>query len=132
MKICSKCKNNLPYSDFSPANGGKYLRPECKKCARVLSKQRKLLKEKYGYPNKNYICPICLRNETQLVGTGGNASIWVVDHDHLTNKFRGHICHQCNRGLGLFQDDISRFSRAIQYLATADSTPVALTAPAIG
>jgi hypothetical protein len=132
MKTCSKCKNNLPSSDFSPANGGKYLRPECKKCARVLSKQRKLLKEKYGYPNENHTCPICLRNESQLVGTGGNASIWVVDHDHLTNKFRGHICHQCNRGLGLFQDDISRFSRAIQYLAAAETTPVALTAPAIG
>lgn len=132
MKTCSKCKKQLPSSDFSPANGGKYLRPECKKCARILSKQRKLLKEKYGYPNKNYTCPICLRNETQLIGTGGNASIWVVDHDHLTNKFRGHICHQCNRGLGLFQDDVSRFSRAIEYLAAADSTPVALTAPAIG
>ena len=56
-------------------------------------------------------------NEEELKGTGGNASIWVVDHDHITNSFRGHICHNCNRGLGVFQDDVNRLERAIRYLS---------------
>lgn len=117
MKQCSKCKNILPVSEFSPSSGGKYLRPECKSCAKNLANKRKELKKIHGYPESNYICPICLKNEKELEGTGGNASVWVVDHDHITDEFRGHICHNCNRGLGVFQDDIKRLQRAIQYLS---------------
>ena len=121
MKQCSKCNQLLDESLFSPSSGGKYLRPECRKCGYKLSKERKLLKQKYGNPPQDYSCPICLKTEEQLKGTGGNASTWVVDHDHNTNTFRGHICHNCNRGLGVFQDDISRFSRAIEYLSANEN-----------
>ena len=117
MKTCSKCKLSLPYSDFSPSSGGKYLRPECKSCAKKLSKEREELRKIYGYPPEGYVCPICLKDEEELKGTGGNASVWVVDHNHETNTFRGHICHNCNRGLGVFQDSIDRLNRAIAYLA---------------
>lgn len=118
MKTCSKCKLELDESNFSPSSGGKYLRPECKSCAKKLSKKREELKEQYGYPESGYVCPICLKSEEQLVGTGGNASVWVVDHDHDSDKFRGHLCHNCNRGLGVFQDDKERLQRAIKYLST--------------
>ena len=117
MKICSKCKIELDNSNFSPSSGGKYLRPECKSCARKLSKEREELRKIYGYPIEGYRCPICNKDEDELKGTGGNASIWVVDHDHNTNTFRGHICHNCNRGLGVFEDNIDRLNRAIAYLA---------------
>jgi hypothetical protein len=116
MKTCSKCKINLDDSEFSPSSGGKYLRPECKKCAKKLSKRREELKKQYGYPNLDYTCPVCLKNETELKGTGGNASVWVVDHNHDTDSFRGFLCHNCNRGIGVFQDDIDRLNRAIKYL----------------
>jgi hypothetical protein len=117
MKTCSKCKLVLNYSEFSPSSGGKYLRPECRQCAKKLAKRREELKKEFGYPVSNYICPICLMSEEELKGTGGNASIWVVDHNHYTDKFRGHICHNCNRGLGVFQDDVERLQRAIKYLS---------------
>lgn len=117
MKTCSKCKLELDDSSFSPSSGGKYLRPECKSCAKRLSKEREELRKLYGYPLDGYTCPICLKNEYELKGTGGNASVWVVDHDHENNIFRGHICHNCNRGLGVFQDNIDRLKRAIDYLS---------------
>ena len=117
MKKCNKCKLILNEENFSPANGGKYLRPECKNCANALSKRRKLLKEQFGTPDEDYACPICNRKENELIGTGGKAGIWVIDHCHSSNKFRGHICHQCNRGIGLFQDDIERLKRCIKYLS---------------
>ena len=117
MKTCSKCKLDLDNSEFSPSSGGKYLRPECRQCAKKLAKRREELKKEFGYPVNDYACPICLKNEDELKGTGGNASIWVVDHDHITNTFRGHICHNCNRGLGVFQDDVERLQRAIKYLS---------------
>lgn len=116
MKKCSKCHNTLDESFFSPSSGGRYLRPECKKCARELSKERKQLRKQYGNPPDGYSCPICLKTEDQLQGTGGNASIWVIDHNHSTKKFRGHLCHNCNRGIGVFQDDIERIKRVIEYL----------------
>ncbi len=116
MKICSKCKLELNDLSFSPSSGGKYLRPECRSCARKLSKRREELKKEYGYPETNHICPICLKNENELKGSGGNASVWVVDHNHNTNSFRGFLCHNCNRGIGVFQDNIERLKRAIEYL----------------
>jgi hypothetical protein len=122
MKKCSKCQKVLEESFFSPSSGGKYLRPECKKCATELAKERKLLRKKYGNPPLNYSCPICLKKEDELKGTGGNASVWVVDHDHTTKKFRGHLCHNCNRGIGVFQDDIERINRAIYYLSDISKT----------
>ncbi len=82
-----------------------------------MAKQRLELRKVWGYPDERHICPICLKNEEELKGTGGNASIWVVDHDHITNSFRGHICPNCNRGLGVFQDDVNRLERAIRYLS---------------
>lgn len=122
MKVCSKCKVNLEDSDYSPSSGGKYLRPECRNCAKKLSKERTELRKLYGYPEAGYVCPICLKNEEELLGTGGNASVWVVDHDHTTNTFRGHLCHNCNRGLGVFQDNLNRLQRAINYLSSSSSS----------
>ena len=119
MKTCSKCKIELDDLEFSPSSGGKYLRPECKSCAKKLAKRREELKKEFGYPNSDYVCPICLKNENELKGTGGNASIWVVDHNHDTDDFRGHLCHNCNRGLGVFQDKVERLERAIRYLSTS-------------
>ena len=115
-KVCSKCKQELDDSAFSPSSGGKYLRPECRKCASRLAKERKILREQYGNPPEGYKCPICLKGEDQLIGTGGNASVWVIDHDHEKNVFRGHLCHNCNRGIGVFQDEVVRLERAISYL----------------
>lgn len=41
----------------------------------------------------------------------------VVDHCHTTGKVRGMLCHNCNRGLGLFQDSIKNLQSATCYLA---------------
>jgi len=116
MKICSKCKQSLPVESFSPSSGGKYLRPECRGCGSELAKERRELRKEYGYPAAGYRCPICLKTESELAGTGGKASVWVVDHNHDTKAFRGHLCHNCNRGIGIFQDDVNRIKRAMEYL----------------
>lgn len=116
MKVCSKCNNSLNESSFSPASGGKYLRSECKNCANILAKKRKELRKKYPYPKDDYKCPICLKIEQELKGNGGKAKTWVVDHDHITELFRSYLCHNCNRGSGIFNDNVERLKRLINYL----------------
>ena len=36
--------------------------------------------------------------------------------DISTGKFRGMLCHHCNRGLGNFKDNIQNLENAILYL----------------
>jgi hypothetical protein len=40
----------------------------------------------------------------------------VIDHNHLTNKIRGLLCHNCNAGLGFFKDSSHRLREAVRYL----------------
>jgi hypothetical protein len=56
-------------------------------------------------------CPICL---TPAQDTGVRKLVW--DHDHGNGHFRGWICCQCNRAIGLFADDPEALTRAALYL----------------
>jgi hypothetical protein len=56
-------------------------------------------------------CAIC------SVEMGGNGSSALhVDHCHTTGKVRGAICSACNRGIGIFNDNIKVMAVAIEYL----------------
>ena len=71
----------------------------------------KLFEEQKG------VCAICGKPEEAIMNnrykTKSNLS---VDHNHSTGKIRGLLCQKCNRGLGLFEDNQSRLSKAYDYL----------------
>lgn len=55
-------------------------------------------------------CAICRSTApSSIVG-------WHTDHDHNTGEVRGILCENCNRGLGMYQDDVSFLRRAAAYL----------------
>ena len=77
------------------------------------------LKSRYGISEKEWealfdaqgrCCAICKSNEPQSrVG-------WHTDHEKGTKNIRGILCENCNRGLGMYRDDISNLRRAAAYL----------------
>jgi len=81
------------------------------------------LKSTYGITQEDYEklekqqdckCAVC-------GGDGFKMREWhfkklVVDHDHVTGKVRGLLCHNCNRALGLLKDDPKVLLNAVDYL----------------
>ena len=117
-KICSKCGLELPIEKFGRSSGAKYRRTECNSCNRELVRVRNELRKITPPPKENHTCPICEKNADQVKGAGGKKSgHWCLDHDHKTGKFRGWICHTCNRAIGQLQDDIRILENAIKYIA---------------
>lgn len=62
--------------------------------------------------NKCYLCG----SEGFLIGKNNHNEKLVVDHDHNTGKVRKLLCHNCNRALGLFQDNPEVLRKAADYV----------------
>ncbi len=55
-------------------------------------------------------------------GVGRQEKDICVDHCHKTGAFRGFLCQQCNRGLGMLGDDIPGLTSALEYLKQSGAT----------
>lgn len=76
-----------------------------------LEKKYNLTKEGYQYlfDAQNGVCAIC-DNPEKL------RRRLAVDHDHISGKIRGLLCHRCNTAIGLLEDNIKTMEAAINYL----------------
>lgn len=117
-KCCAKCKRDLPLSAFAKANGN-YPRSECRECGKKQHKIREELKKVNPKPGADYNCPICERSYEDVKYLGNRINGWCMDHDHTTHKFRGYLCHDCNKALGFFKDNIDLLKSAVKYLENA-------------
>ena len=61
------------------------------------------------FESQGGVCAICGRIDSD----GRRLS---VDHDHRAGKVRGLLCGKCNRGIGIFDEDIIKLQSAINYL----------------
>lgn len=62
------------------------------------------------YRQQNGRCAICRNKPIRALG---------VDHCHSSGTIRGLLCENCNRGLGLFKDNVRSLQKAITYLEAA-------------
>ena len=60
------------------------------------------------YERQEECCAIC-KKDIELVDSA-------IDHNHETGEFRGVLCKQCNRALGMFQDSEIVLQNALEYL----------------
>lgn len=120
---------------------GKFNEKPCRKCGNLFSPKAPshlycsqqcadwgvdtaYLKRNYGIDldiytkmldNQKSKCGIC-GSAGFLMNKNTHKVLLVVDHDHKTGKVRKLLCHNCNRALGLFQDDKTILEKAVKYL----------------
>lgn len=119
MKICSQCGEEKDYTHYNkePRNSDGYT-GSCKECRNSNRRGKRQLEGKkhrakqYGLSVEQYeayfleaSCGIC-----------GIKDDLVLDHNHETGEVRGVLCGKCNRGLGLFNDNIEDLKGAIEWL----------------
>lgn len=75
----------------------------------TMAQRQELLKK------ANFKCEICAI-ELEHEETKQSYRTCHIDHDHDTNKIRGVLCPNCNRGLGMFKDKIDVLEAALNYL----------------
>lgn len=137
-KICKHCKIEKNIELFHHAKIKRKndsvikVRPRCKSCEHELrmknrranpiataaacrkSKLKRLFgitPEKYDEINEiqNNVCAICSRESP-------DGRRLHIDHCHKTNVIRGLLCHDCNRGIGMFRDDPKLLQKAAEYV----------------
>ena len=93
--------------------------PVKRKASKAYHRKRRLMQE-FGITPKEYDgllkdqggkCAICGAIDSDSTGRR-----LAVDHDHVTGKVRGLLCHNCNVGIGNFKDDPNLLRKAIKYL----------------
>lgn len=107
MRKCPKCGRILPETDFAPRTR------HCKLCRRDYDWQYKygITPEQYYelYKAQNGKCKICSKKLE-------DGKYLDVDHDKETGNIRGLLCNNCNKGLGMFKENVEALKNAAKYL----------------
>ena len=76
------------------------------------------------FENQEGLCATCARLMCLCIGRRVKCRTRAhVDHDHITGKVRGMLCHDCNVAIGMMKDSPNRLRSAAQYLETEPSGP---------
>ena len=74
------------------------------------ARYQEMLREQGG------VCAICAQPERAPDKASGKTKDLAIDHCHATGAIRALLCSNCNRGLGLFNDDVALLAKAQSYV----------------
>jgi len=120
----NKDKRNLYSKNYYKSNRESVLKKqkiyyELNKTEIINKNRNRYLKRKFGITIDDYNemltlqlsgCSICGKS----INDNGNKLD--IDHDHKTGKVRGLLCKNCNKGIGLFYENINILEGAINYI----------------
>lgn len=137
-KRCTQCNQDKKLYDFNfitDKNNNISFTSICSNCKSKKSNAKRTpelarsnhLVSRYGITSEefdeilarqNFRCATCKRTKEEWMNESrkGAPSQWQVDHDHVTGKVRGALCHACNIGIGKFNDDIEVIQNVIDYI----------------
>lgn len=145
-KLCPKCKDLLPSSEFNKSNRRDGLQTYCRKCHNSMQREKynsnpeEKLKRQIRERTRNSLNPLAKKDAElkRLYGITIYEYLDIfkkqemvckicrqecktryslsVDHDHQSGKIRGLLCNRCNRVLGMFEDSRELFLAAERYL----------------
>ena len=107
VKACQICNIEKATSEFNyhPSRKDR-LDHRCKKCK---SQNDVIVRRiRQTAPPKPELCQCCKKTTTKFH----------LDHDHVTNTFRGWLCGHCNQGIGKLGDTLEGVMKAVNYLST--------------
>jgi hypothetical protein len=134
-KTCPTCKVAKPITEYYLTAAGAP-RAYCKPCHKARRKAdyakaggkdvpyAVVLKREYGMTLEDYAtllrrqahrCAVCRRAET-VKYKDGQVRRLSVDHDHVTGKVRGLLCHRCNILVWAFEDNHTTLEHIKTYL----------------
>jgi hypothetical protein len=126
-KACAipECDNTLYAKGLCHAHYAKQFR--WKSWGIDADRYQEMLKEQGG------LCAICESPERERDKASGKIKDLAIDHCHATGEVRALLCSNCNRALGLFNDDPAMLAKARSYVlryAASGITPARQTGPA--
>lgn len=71
---------------------------------------------------QNCVCAICGQPERAPDKASGKTKDLAIDHCHKTGAIRALLCSNCNRALGLFNDDPELLAKARSYVLHHEQT----------
>jgi len=108
---CNSCmyKEHRRWTEENPDRVREYREKDtwtlAKRCARRGITPEQLVDQ---FERQECCCAIC-KQEVALMDSA-------IDHNHETGEFRGVLCRQCNRALGMFKDSPTVLRNALDYL----------------
>lgn len=130
---CSYCHLNLTINEFTDS-GLKQKYVTCRNCMNAAARKhyrKSYLKDRYGITQQIYddllkeqkgVCAICNNIETRINGLSKKSNVLSVDHNHITGKVRGLLCHLCNSAIGKLRDSSNLLRKAADYLDLHNET----------
>ena len=124
-KNCVCCGDAFPETEeyfyknyaYHSRDGSKvqFYTSKCKVCHNKAGSTQQKLQKIHGH--KAYsVCDCCGTEAKDL--KGGKLHL---DHCHQTEEYRGHLCGNCNRGIGMLGDNLTGVQLALDYLKRVES-----------